>query len=74
MEFSDVLRHFKGSQVAIARALGITEQAVSRWGRLNRVPMGRQYELQLLTGGTLKAGLSIPKPTTAVYEKNSCRQ
>lgn len=50
MTFNEVLRHF-GSQAAIARALNISEQAVSRYAAQDRIPTGRQYELQVLTGG-----------------------
>ena len=40
----DLLDHF-GTQVAIARALGISEGAVSRWFTLGVVPALRQYQL-----------------------------
>jgi hypothetical protein len=51
---NDLRQHF-GFQVAISRAVGISEQAVSRWFRRDRVPLGRQYEIQILTGGKLRA-------------------
>jgi hypothetical protein len=52
MKTSDAIQHF-GSAANLARALGITRAAVSLWGE--RPPLGRQYELEVLTGGALKA-------------------
>jgi hypothetical protein len=54
MTYEQVKRHF-GSQGAIARALGIRQASVAGWKQAARVPHGRQYELQVLTGGVLKA-------------------
>jgi DNA-binding transcriptional regulator YdaS (Cro superfamily) len=48
---ADAVRHF-GSQIAVARALGITKGAVSLWG--NVVPEGSAYKLESVTGGALK--------------------
>lgn len=39
-----------GSQVAVARALGVTEQAVSIWVKRGWVPARRAVELEQLTG------------------------
>ncbi len=44
---------FYGSQVALARALNIWPTAVSQWGE--SPPRLRQYQLECLTGGRLKA-------------------
>lgn len=43
-----------GSIPALARALGITYEAVRQWGDI--VPELRQYQLEKITGGKLKAG------------------
>lgn len=51
---TEVVAHF-GSVRAVTEALGITQQAYSRWLQQGRVPRGRQYELQILTGGRLQA-------------------
>jgi len=56
MRREDVVQFF-GSQRAVAKVLGITEQAVSQWPEI--VPLGRQYALQVLTGGRLQA---VPEP------------
>lgn len=42
-----------GSVRSLAQALGITTQAVYAWGEVP--PMAVQYELQVKTGGALKA-------------------
>jgi DNA-binding transcriptional regulator YiaG len=54
MNIQDLIDHF-GSQAAIAKALGTSAQVVSAWKVKNRVPIGRQYEIQLLTAGKLRA-------------------
>ena len=43
---------YYGTQVKLAKALGITQAAVSKWPE--QVPLLRQYELERLTGGALK--------------------
>lgn len=52
MKKSDVIAYF-GSRNKVAAALGITRVAVSTWPEI--VPRLRQYELEELTGGKLKA-------------------
>jgi transcriptional repressor of cell division inhibition gene dicB len=42
-----------GTKAAIADALGIKRSAVSQWGKT--IPQGRAYQLEVLTGGKLKA-------------------
>lgn len=56
MTTQDAIDHF-GSKIAIARALGIWHTTISSWGVYP--PLGRQYELQVVTDGKLKA----TKPT-----------
>lgn len=56
MEKKTVLAHFK-TQVAIAQALGISHQAVVKWGDL--VPKGSAYQLQVITGGLLRVDESL---------------
>lgn len=45
-----------GSKAAIADALGIKKSAVSQWGET--IPRGRAYQIEVLTGGQLKAELT----------------
>jgi len=52
MKTSDVMEHF-GSQYATAKALGIKQPSVARWGQ--RPPKLRQLQIQQITGGKLKA-------------------
>lgn len=46
-----VFQYF-GGKAETARALGITYQAVDKW---ETVPRGRQFEIQHITNGKLKA-------------------
>jgi len=43
---------FFGSQAALAKALGVSRSSVSEW---HDVPVGRQYQLEVITRGALKA-------------------
>jgi hypothetical protein len=54
MNMQDLIEHF-GTQSAIAKALGTSDQVVSSWKVKNRIPLGRQYEIQILTAGKLRA-------------------
>lgn len=42
-----------GTQAALAAALGIKQPSVAKWGEYP--PEGRQYQIELLSGGRLKA-------------------
>ncbi|MFM5782371.1 Cro/CI family transcriptional regulator [Aeromonas caviae] len=62
MQKHDVLEHF-GSITAIARAIGISHAAVSKWSET--IPQGRAYQIEVLTGGKLKAtARSTPQQPT----------
>lgn len=56
MKTADVVSHFGGVRQA-ADALGISTQAIYRWG--DEVPLMRQAHVQVMTGGKLK--MSKPK-------------
>lgn len=58
MNKSDVLAYF-GSTTATAKALGISHVAVSKWG--DAIPQGRAYQIEVMTGGQLKANPSQPR-------------
>jgi hypothetical protein len=67
MKTQDAIDLF-GSKVAIAEALGISKQAVTEWG--DDVPLGRQYQLQVVTNGALIADSHLPaaeSPTPAAH-------
>ena len=44
---------FFGSAAATAKALGVTRQAIDQWSE--SVPLGRQYQIEVMTKGKLKA-------------------
>ncbi|WP_407226413.1 Cro/CI family transcriptional regulator [Enterobacter roggenkampii] len=50
--FTEKVIKFFGSKAAVARALGISQVAVTRWG--TAVPEKRAARLERLTGGVLK--------------------
>jgi transcriptional repressor of cell division inhibition gene dicB len=52
MTTDEAIRHF-GSKAKLAAALGIWPHGIYRWGE--RPPMLRQYQIQCLTEGLLKA-------------------
>lgn len=56
-----------GSKVALARALGIHKAAVSQWGE--NVPKGRAYQIEVLTGGALKADPAAPSGQQRQYQR-----
>ena len=47
------IKHYYGSAEKAGLALGIRRQAVHAWLRKG-VPLGRQYEIQAITGGALR--------------------
>lgn len=52
MNMNDAIKHF-GSKTKLAVALGIKPSAVTQWG--DSVPESRQYQIQVMTKGKLKA-------------------
>lgn len=52
MKKADAINYF-GSAAELARKLNISEAAVSQWG--NTIPQGRAYQIEVVTGGELKA-------------------
>jgi transcriptional repressor of cell division inhibition gene dicB len=52
MRKHDAIKFF-GSQAEMARALGITRQSICGWGTV--VPLARQYQIERLSKGRLKA-------------------
>jgi DNA-binding transcriptional regulator YdaS (Cro superfamily) len=58
MDKQTVVKHF-GSQEKVARALGISQAAVSGW---RAVPLLRQLQLERITSGELKATEAATNP------------
>lgn len=52
MRTKDAIRHYGGIK-QLAEALGIWPHNISRWGE--EVPKARAYELEVKTGGKLRA-------------------
>ena len=52
MKTDDVIAHF-GGITPLAKALGVKTQAISQWGE--NIPKLRAYQIEVLTGGELKA-------------------
>jgi hypothetical protein len=52
MKKAAAVEHF-GSVRALAEVLGVTVQAVYDWG--DDVPLGRDFQIEVLTRGALKA-------------------
>lgn len=57
MRTEDAIKHF-GNPSDLARALGIKQSSIYDWGEF--VPRQRQYELERLTNGALKADWPEP--------------
>lgn len=56
MKKNEAIKHY-GGVVQLAAALGIKPQSVSQWGET--IPQGRAYQIELMTGGKLKAAPAI---------------
>ncbi|MBF3236873.1 helix-turn-helix domain-containing protein [Aeromonas veronii] len=52
MKKADAINYF-GSAAELAKKLNISEAAISQWGET--IPKGRAYQIEVLTGGELKA-------------------
>lgn len=63
MKLSEAIAHF-GTEAEMARKLGIKPQAVYQWD--GKVPMARQYQIQLMTKGKLKADQDRPASDSSV--------
>lgn len=62
MKKKDAIDHFGGTN-KLAQALGCKPQAISQWSDF--VPKGRAYQIEVLTGGKLKAdSRSTPQQPT----------
>lgn len=61
MQKNTVLEYF-GTVTETAKALGISHVAVSKWNET--IPKGRAYQIEVLTGGKLKADPAA-QPSTA---------
>ena len=53
MKFTDLIAHFK-TQQKLADVIGIDQSAISQW-KYAGIPIPRQYQIQVITNGKLKA-------------------
>jgi len=56
MTTQDAIDYYGGKKIDIAKALRISPAAVTMWG--DKIPLLRQYQLEKLTNGKLKAELA----------------
>lgn len=68
MTYDDVIGHFR-TQTRLAAALGITQATVSSWGRV--VPDRYQYQIEVITGGKLKASEHLRRPANATSSSSA---
>lgn len=61
MKTADAIAHF-GSQELLAKALGVSQPAISKWGE--QIPALRAYQIQVLTSGALKVSAHLLGVTT----------
>lgn len=52
MTYHDALRHFGGTQVRLAAALGITQSTVSSWK--GAIPPAYQFQIEVLSDRALR--------------------
>lgn len=52
MTKSEAVSHYEGSISKLAKALDVSYEAVRQW---DEIPELRQYQLEVITGGALKA-------------------
>lgn len=70
MKTREAKKYFGGVS-KLARKLKIERAAIYQWG--DEPPMGRQWEMELLTGGKLKARRKKKNKTTRRVQKNLSR-
>jgi len=61
---NDLLTEWR-TKAEIARVLGVEPPSVSEWFEKGEVPEGRQYQIQLASGGRLKAD----KPAVRISDR-----
>jgi hypothetical protein len=67
MTYDEALEHFGGTQEKLAAALGITQPTVSVWKGV--LPDAYQYQIEVITGGKLRADPELRRPANAVSQQ-----
>ncbi|MFV0476971.1 MAG: Cro/CI family transcriptional regulator [Parahaliea sp.] len=73
MKMADVIEYF-GSQGAVALVLGTSPQNISMMVKKDQIPKGRQYELQVKSGGVLVASTFDPAMDYADFARRSIQR
>lgn len=60
MTYDQIITYF-GNAANAARALGITTASVAGWRKRDEVPIGRQYQVEVMSSGKLVADRSNQK-------------
>jgi hypothetical protein len=63
MNYDDVIKFWKTQQGA-ADAIGVSQASVCRWRR-GGIPLDKQFIIEVITGGKLKADRRIKRPRAA---------
>lgn len=58
MTFDQLVKHF-GTQQAAATALGVSQPAISNWGKRGRIPDAAQLKASVISKGKLKISKGI---------------
>lgn len=53
MKTQEAIQHFGGRKIDLAKAIGVSPSAITQWGEVP--PMLRQFQIERITGGKLKA-------------------
>lgn len=53
MKTADAIQFFGGKKIDLAKAIGVSPSAITQWG--DDVPVLRQYQIERLSKGKLKA-------------------
>ena len=57
MTYQDAITHFGGTQVALAKALGITQPTVSSWK--GAIPAPYQFQIEVLSDRKLRVDAGL---------------
>lgn len=55
MTIEELAAYFHNNQSEISRLLGISRSSVNEWFKKGKIPLMRQYQIEVLTNGKLKA-------------------
>jgi DNA-binding transcriptional regulator YdaS (Cro superfamily) len=65
MTYDQLINHF-GTQLTAARAIAVSQPAMSNWKARGRIPLVQQLRIEVLTKGKLKAEPLFPKTKSKV--------